>query len=110
MLVMTEANGQDFINEIATIGRIHHVNVVRLEGFCIQGSKWALVYDFMSNGIFLSYNLYVICKFSILISSHTTFFLMKILQQKFQILALQNYIQQRKVLCLSLLLEEHWDI
>ena len=50
MLVMSEANGQDFINEIATIGRIHHVNVVRLEGFCIQGSKWALVYDFMPNG------------------------------------------------------------
>ena len=49
MLVMSEANGQDFINEIATIGRIHHVNVVRLEGFCIQGSKWALVYDFMLN-------------------------------------------------------------
>ncbi|KAL6320765.1 hypothetical protein AAG906_008765 [Vitis piasezkii] len=26
-------NGQDFINEVATIGRIHHVNVVRLVGF-----------------------------------------------------------------------------
>ncbi|KAJ9672697.1 hypothetical protein PVL29_026065 [Vitis rotundifolia] len=49
-LVMSKANGQDFINEVATIGRIHHVNVVRLVGFCIQGSKWALVYDFMSNG------------------------------------------------------------
>ena len=50
MLVMSKANGQDFINEVATIGRIHHVNVVRLIGFCIQGSKWALVYDFMPNG------------------------------------------------------------
>ena len=50
MLVMSKANGQDFINEVATIGRIHHVNVVRLVGFCIQGSKWALVYDFMPNG------------------------------------------------------------
>ena len=49
-LVMSKANGQDFINEVATIGRIHHVNVVRLVGFCIQRSKWALVYDFMSNG------------------------------------------------------------
>ncbi|RVW22867.1 Rust resistance kinase Lr10 [Vitis vinifera] len=27
MLVMSKANGQDFINEVATIGRIHHVNV-----------------------------------------------------------------------------------
>ena len=50
MLVMSKANGQDFVNEVATIGRIHHVNVVRLIGFCIQGSKWALVYDFMPNG------------------------------------------------------------
>ncbi|ONI01483.1 hypothetical protein PRUPE_6G142300 [Prunus persica] len=43
-------NGQDFINEVATIGRIRHVNVVRLIGFCVEGSKRALLYDFMSNG------------------------------------------------------------
>ncbi|XVF18387.1 hypothetical protein REPUB_Repub11eG0017100 [Reevesia pubescens] len=42
--------GQDFINEVASIGRIHHVNVVKLIGFCVEGSKQALVYDFMSNG------------------------------------------------------------
>ncbi|CAL5342892.1 unnamed protein product [Camellia sinensis] len=45
-----KANGQDFINEVATIGRIHHVNVVKLIGFCADGSKRALVYDFMPNG------------------------------------------------------------
>ncbi|KAL6321157.1 hypothetical protein AAG906_012929 [Vitis piasezkii] len=50
MLVMSKANGQDFINEVATIGRIHHVNVVRLVGFCIQRSKWALIHDYMPNG------------------------------------------------------------
>ncbi|KAJ9679764.1 hypothetical protein PVL29_021621 [Vitis rotundifolia] len=50
VLIMSKVNGQDFINEVATIRRIHHVNVVRLVGFCIQGSKWALVYDFMPNG------------------------------------------------------------
>ena len=50
MLVMSKTNGQDFINEVATIGRIHHVNVVRLVGFCVEGSKWALIYDFMPNG------------------------------------------------------------
>ncbi|XP_057798663.1 LEAF RUST 10 DISEASE-RESISTANCE LOCUS RECEPTOR-LIKE PROTEIN KINASE-like 2.4 isoform X2 [Salvia miltiorrhiza] len=44
------ANDQDFMNEIATIGRIHHVNVVNLVGYCAQGSKRALVYDFMPNG------------------------------------------------------------
>ncbi|XP_057950422.1 rust resistance kinase Lr10-like isoform X2 [Malania oleifera] len=50
MLSKSEANGQDFINEVATIGRIHHVNVVHLIGFCVEGSKRALVYDFMANG------------------------------------------------------------
>ncbi|KAM1285127.1 hypothetical protein ACFX2I_027938 [Malus domestica] len=50
MLGKSKANGQDFINEVATIGRIHHVNVVQLIGFCVEGSKRALVYDFMPNG------------------------------------------------------------
>ncbi|XXG62417.1 hypothetical protein AAC387_Pa05g0777 [Persea americana] len=45
-----KGNGQDFINEVATIGRTHHVNVVRLIGFCSEGSKRALVYEFMANG------------------------------------------------------------
>jgi len=42
--------GQDFINEVATIGRIHHQNVVQLIGYCAEGSKRALVYEFMPNG------------------------------------------------------------
>ncbi|KAK2633128.1 hypothetical protein EUGRSUZ_L00522 [Eucalyptus grandis] len=46
----SKAHGEDFINEMATIGRIHRVNVVQLRGFCFEGSKQALVYDFMSNG------------------------------------------------------------
>ncbi|WRX16936.1 Serine-threonine/tyrosine-protein kinase [Theobroma cacao] len=50
MLSKSKADGQDFINEVATIGRIHHVNVVQLIGFCAKGSKRALVYDFMPNG------------------------------------------------------------
>ncbi|CAN6566837.1 unnamed protein product [Malus baccata var. baccata] len=45
-----KANSQDFISEIATIGRIHHVNVVQLIGYCVEGSKRALVYEFMANG------------------------------------------------------------
>lgn len=43
-------DGQDFINEVATIGRIHHVNVVQLVGFCFEGSKRALIYEYMPNG------------------------------------------------------------
>ena len=50
MLGKSKGNGQDFINEVATIGRIHHQNVVQLIGFCVSGSKRALVYEFMSNG------------------------------------------------------------
>nr|XP_048326414.1 rust resistance kinase Lr10-like [Ziziphus jujuba var. spinosa] len=50
VLIKSKAKGQDFINEVATIGRIHHVNVARLIGFCVDGSKRALVYDFMPNG------------------------------------------------------------
>ncbi|KAI5558526.1 hypothetical protein BDE02_17G048200 [Populus trichocarpa] len=45
-----KANGQDFINEVATIGRIHHCNVVQLIGFSVEGLKHALIYEFMPNG------------------------------------------------------------
>ena len=50
MLGNSKANGQEFISEVATIGRIHHVNVVQLIGFCAEGSKRALIYEFMPNG------------------------------------------------------------
>ena len=50
MLSKSTGDGQDFINEVATIGRIHHQNIVKLVGFCVEGSKYALVYEFMSNG------------------------------------------------------------
>ncbi|KAI8537259.1 hypothetical protein RHMOL_Rhmol09G0009800 [Rhododendron molle] len=50
MLSKPKANRQEFINEVATIGRIHHVNVVQLIGYCAERSKHALVYDFMPNG------------------------------------------------------------
>ncbi|KAF7830697.1 LEAF RUST 10 DISEASE-RESISTANCE LOCUS RECEPTOR-LIKE PROTEIN KINASE-like 2.1 [Senna tora] len=50
MLGKSKDNGKDFISEVATIGRIHHFNVVHLIGFCVEGSTRALVYEFMSNG------------------------------------------------------------
>ncbi|KAJ8775207.1 hypothetical protein K2173_020211 [Erythroxylum novogranatense] len=50
LLGNSKSNGQDFINEVGTIGTIHNVNVVKLIGFCVQGSKRALVYEFMPNG------------------------------------------------------------
>jgi serine/threonine protein kinase len=50
MMEKSRASSEEFISEVATIGRIHHVNVVNLIGFCFQGSKRALVYEFMPNG------------------------------------------------------------
>ncbi|KAJ4953321.1 hypothetical protein NE237_030153 [Protea cynaroides] len=43
------SDGDDFTNEVGTIGRIHHVNVVRLLGYCADGYKRALIYEFMPN-------------------------------------------------------------
>jgi serine/threonine protein kinase len=55
ILSKSKTNGQDFINEVATIGRIHHVNVVRLIGYCVEGLKRALVYEFMPSGSLNNY-------------------------------------------------------
>ncbi|WMV16366.1 hypothetical protein MTR67_009751 [Solanum verrucosum] len=40
---------EEFINEIGTIGRIHHVNVVRLLGFCADGFRRALIHEYLPN-------------------------------------------------------------
>ena len=45
-----QSNVQDFTNEVDTIRRIYHVNVVQLIGFTAEGSKRGLIYEFMSNG------------------------------------------------------------
>ncbi|XP_020081226.1 probable LRR receptor-like serine/threonine-protein kinase At1g53420 [Ananas comosus] len=50
LLSNSRCNGEEFINEVSTIGRIHHVNVIKLVGFCSEGSKRALVYEYMPNG------------------------------------------------------------
>ncbi|XP_057949798.1 LEAF RUST 10 DISEASE-RESISTANCE LOCUS RECEPTOR-LIKE PROTEIN KINASE-like 2.4 [Malania oleifera] len=43
-------NAEDFINEVASISRTSHVNIVTLLGFCYEGSRRALIYEFMPNG------------------------------------------------------------
>ncbi|KAK6925984.1 Serine-threonine/tyrosine-protein kinase, catalytic domain [Dillenia turbinata] len=50
ILDSSESDGDEFINEVATMGRIHHVNVVRLAGFCADGFRRALIYEFLPNG------------------------------------------------------------
>ncbi|KAL2235948.1 UNVERIFIED_CONTAM: Rust resistance kinase Lr10 [Sesamum indicum] len=42
-------NGEEFVTEVGTIGRIHHINVVRLVGFCAEGFRRVLVYEFLPN-------------------------------------------------------------
>uniref|UniRef100_A0A2N9FWU1 Protein kinase domain-containing protein n=1 Tax=Fagus sylvatica TaxID=28930 RepID=A0A2N9FWU1_FAGSY len=49
ILISSKGNGEEFINEVGTMGRIHHVNVVRLVGFCADGFRRALVYEFLPN-------------------------------------------------------------
>ncbi|KAL1295929.1 hypothetical protein AAHE18_19G247200 [Arachis hypogaea] len=45
-----KGDGQEFINEVASMSRTSHVNIVALLGFCFEGSKRALVYELMPNG------------------------------------------------------------
>ncbi|XP_049387745.1 G-type lectin S-receptor-like serine/threonine-protein kinase SD2-5 [Solanum stenotomum] len=41
---------KSFLAEVATIGSIHHVNLVKLVGFCAEKSHRLLVYEYMANG------------------------------------------------------------
>ncbi|XP_057948784.1 G-type lectin S-receptor-like serine/threonine-protein kinase At2g19130 [Malania oleifera] len=41
---------KQFRTEVSTIGTIQHINLVRLRGFCSEGTKKLLVYDYMPNG------------------------------------------------------------
>ncbi|KAG2598514.1 rust resistance kinase Lr10-like isoform X1 [Panicum virgatum] len=49
VLENSTGKGDEFVNEVATIGLIHHANIVRLLGFCSQGTRRALIYEFMPN-------------------------------------------------------------
>ncbi|KAL5721218.1 hypothetical protein ACHQM5_013805 [Ranunculus cassubicifolius] len=41
---------KEFLAEVETIGKIHHINLVRLVGYCVEKSHRLLVYEYMSNG------------------------------------------------------------
>ncbi|KAL0395937.1 UNVERIFIED_CONTAM: LEAF RUST 10 DISEASE-RESISTANCE LOCUS RECEPTOR-LIKE PROTEIN KINASE-like 2.1 [Sesamum calycinum] len=47
VLINSDSNGEEFINEVASISRTSHVNIVNLLGFCYDGNKKALIYEFM---------------------------------------------------------------
>ncbi|KAG6387744.1 hypothetical protein SASPL_152936 [Salvia splendens] len=41
---------KEFITEVNTISSMHHMNLVRLWGYCSEGIQRLLVYEFMKNG------------------------------------------------------------
>ncbi|XP_028053927.1 PR5-like receptor kinase [Camellia sinensis] len=45
-----DSNGEEFINEVASISTTSHVNIVSLVGYCFEGRKRALIYKYMPNG------------------------------------------------------------
>ncbi|XP_009782267.1 rust resistance kinase Lr10-like [Nicotiana sylvestris] len=50
VLKESKGGGEEFINEVASISRTSHINIVSLVGFCFEGQNRALIYDFMPNG------------------------------------------------------------
>lgn len=49
VLSNSSEKGEEFVNEMGTMARIHHVNVIRLIGFCADGFRRALVYEYLPN-------------------------------------------------------------
>lgn len=50
MLGQKEQGKKEFLAEVETIGNIHHLNLVRLIGYCYERFHRLLVYELMSNG------------------------------------------------------------
>ncbi|KAL0680230.1 hypothetical protein Bca4012_008211 [Brassica carinata] len=42
-----KSNGEDFINEVASMSQTSHVNIVSLLGSCYEGTNRAIVYEFL---------------------------------------------------------------
>jgi serine/threonine protein kinase len=45
LLKGSKGNGEEFLNEVISIRSTSHVNIVSLIGFCLHGSKRALIYS-----------------------------------------------------------------
>ncbi|KAJ4713424.1 Receptor-like kinase [Melia azedarach] len=50
LLNTSKGNGQEFINEVASISKTSHVNVISLLGYCLEVDRRVLIYEFMPNG------------------------------------------------------------
>ncbi|KAK2633106.1 hypothetical protein EUGRSUZ_L00567 [Eucalyptus grandis] len=47
ILSKLKGDGEDFINEVNSMGRNSHVNIVKLLGFCLHKIKRAIVYEYI---------------------------------------------------------------
>lgn len=113
ILSESKGNGEQFLTEVASISRTSHVNIVTLLGFCSEGSKRVLFYQFMPNRSLEKYiftedqamdvdqlaweKIYQIAigvahglEYSILTSSRKTSFLTKITAPRSPILVFQS--------------------
>ncbi|XP_062101698.1 putative receptor protein kinase ZmPK1 [Humulus lupulus] len=49
---LTESNGgeAEFLAEVSTIGRLNHMNLIEIWGYCAEGRHRLLVYEYMEHG------------------------------------------------------------
>lgn len=45
----SKQGSHEFVNEIGMISALHHQNIVKLYGCCIEGKHLLLVYEYMEN-------------------------------------------------------------
>ncbi|KAF8006638.1 hypothetical protein BT93_K0826 [Corymbia citriodora subsp. variegata] len=50
ILTESKSSPEEFINEVVSICRTSHINVITLLGFCYEGKKRAIVFEYMANG------------------------------------------------------------
>ncbi|XP_056162914.1 LEAF RUST 10 DISEASE-RESISTANCE LOCUS RECEPTOR-LIKE PROTEIN KINASE-like 2.4 isoform X2 [Syzygium oleosum] len=50
ILTESKSSSDEFINEVVSISRTSHINVITLLGFCYEGNKRALIFEYMPNG------------------------------------------------------------